>query len=1228
MRRNKLIKAGVLLGAVMMAISSIGLQTLAESPYYKTVYVDASASGAGNGTKDKPFKTIQEAKAYVRTINQNMTGDIFVDIAPGEYFEGTLDFDEVDSGYNGYDVIYGSSSDERPLITGGKHVPSRWTLADAEKNIYSTSYAGVDYMRQIYVNDQRAELAKGGWYEYVNKDVSEKTTTGYITEDTRMHEWRNITDVEFVYAELWTSGRCRVAATELLSDGRMEIKMHSAMWRELSVVKSNGRATFPWYVQNAYELLDEPGEFYYDRVEKKIYYMPREGEDMATAEVIVPHTVDLLTIEGTKENKITHIRFEGLEFSHSAWYRVDELGGWTDSQNNIYYADPEVPWLPSALTVNFATHIDFVDCKIEHIGQTGLNMVHGVNSCDIIGNEFNDLAAGAISIGTANQGEPYNGDAREDTYNITFSNNWAHDVSKMYHASAIVTIGLLSDSSFTHNDVGNGSYTGFHTHYGWEGNITLGTGFTNVHVDDNYIYNTMHGTPINDGAAVYTMGSTGGQHGNYNTVSRNYIRQSGITNGAGGIYNDQGSSYWDQRDNVIDFYDSTMGPVAAQLLWSNTWNTQQSFVNFYDTYTTENCNGIYDVGIESDEYNTTFVRERQWDDKAKATIRNSGLEPEYRARLGGGKTEGFETIVLFNGEEKFINNGDFESRTFKLEVGESRTLSYEGQNTYGEVVPESEYSVEFKSLTPGIISVSGKTVTARGIGEGILEITTTYDGGKKQVREVSVMCGDNLKTVKWNDVTEKMLLDATMSTALTCTTEFGSVLKADDYDVYYYSTDPEIATVDQKGVITAKAEGTVEIVAAVTHDGHTVEGRRTMLCEPLRKFDTTGLKVTDITPIIQNTSKWYIIGAGNAASSAENTVTVSTPGGYAMYMDQAYENELLNFNALVTGPDDGWPTIVFGQKEPTANPIGNAQHSYIICVKPTEIELQKFVNGARTMFYGVYGGNQGIYGIKPNTYIQYGKSYNIQIGAITQDDGNVRLIMNVDGYNVFDCLDTSDTKITGPVYFGCINQGTGGIWTFSPPVEAGFAAGDTAGGGFDDIAGHWARADINKLFAKGYVSGVTETTFAPNTAITKAEFTAILTRIMEAVAEDGYTGLADVKENAWYAKSVAGALGAGLIDSNLVKNDCFNPNAYITREEMASMMVLAYANFFDDYPEDADISGFADASAVEAWAYPYLENAVGGGLMYGDDANRLNPSANATRAEAAAMLSRFVKIIE
>ncbi len=96
-----------------------------------------------------------------------------------------------------------------------------------------------------------------------------------------------------------------------------------------------------FYLTNARELQDVPGEWYHDIDARKIYYYPRKGEKMQEAEVIVPAVETLVRVEGTLDRPVCHIRFEKITFSYTTWMRPSEKR--TCSSSGRYVSDR---WLP------------------------------------------------------------------------------------------------------------------------------------------------------------------------------------------------------------------------------------------------------------------------------------------------------------------------------------------------------------------------------------------------------------------------------------------------------------------------------------------------------------------------------------------------------------------------------------------------------------------------------------------------------------------------------------------------------------------------------------------------------------------------------------------------------------------------------------------------------------------------------------------------------------------
>ncbi len=180
---------------------------------------------------------------------------------------------------------------------------------------------------------------------------------------------------------------------------------------------------------------------------------------------------------------------------------------------------------------------------------------------------------------------------------------------------------------------------------------------------------------------------------------------------------------------------------------------------------------------------------------------------------------------------------------------------------------------------------------------------------------------------------------------------------------------------------------------------------------------------------------------------------------------------------------------------------------------------------------------------------------------------------------------------------------------------------------FTDITSHWAKAQIMDMARYGFIKGVTETEFAPENSITRAEFITIASRLCSFENYEFEPIFADVSANDYFASSIIGAYKNGLIADEMITDNCINPNAYITREEMASVIVRAYERFFESPHGDMDFGAIKDTDAISEFAKNDIKKALSLRFVKGVTETEFMPKANATRAQAAVMLKRlFTKL--
>lgn len=174
---------------------------------------------------------------------------------------------------------------------------------------------------------------------------------------------------------------------------------------------------------------------------------------------------------------------------------------------------------------------------------------------------------------------------------------------------------------------------------------------------------------------------------------------------------------------------------------------------------------------------------------------------------------------------------------------------------------------------------------------------------------------------------------------------------------------------------------------------------------------------------------------------------------------------------------------------------------------------------------------------------------------------------------------------------------------------------------FTDVpANHWAKAAIQYVYAGGLMTGVSDSEFAPEATTTRAMIVSMLAR-MENVTSAADAGFADVTVDDWYATAVNWAAANGIV--NGISDDTFAPNDPITREQLAAML-MKYAQWKgQDTSARADLSHYSDQPST--WAEDVVSWAVAEGLLNGVTDDHLQPQGQATRAQVAAIMQRFLE---
>jgi hypothetical protein len=552
------------------------------------IYVSPSGSDANPGTQAQPVRTLPRARDLVRARNRNLTADLTVYLERGTYrLTQPLVLDARDSGSNGHAVLYTSAHPgDLPVISGGIAITG-WKLVDRSRNLWSAPAPDVlKNARQLYIDGVRATRTRGRLPVAVTPDA-----TGYAASSDAMAKWRNPADLEFVYTggnsiwserEVglggWTEPRCPVAAISGTA-----ITMAQPCWdnstrrillgpgqRTANLVGPASVGKQPAYVENAFELLGTPGQFYFDRPARTLYYVPRAGEDLAKADVEAPVLETLVSAEGTTDAPVHDIVFSGIQFSYAAWLGASGPEGFSEIQANYTLTGPhawatqglcklapsgdgECPYgawtkMPANVKLHYSQRIQFRGDAFLHLGAAGLDLGDGAQGDLVEGCLFTDISGNGVELGAVDKPLAEGADVTHDDRIV---NNHIWNIGAEFRGGIGIVVGYAHHCMIEHNQLDHLPYAGISMGWGgWPDKIQK-AGQANYSqnniVSHNRVYNFM--LVLADGGGIYTQGLTGPSLAMGEKVTGNLVMDQFGSGHA--IYTDNGSCNITVSGNVI-----------------------------------------------------------------------------------------------------------------------------------------------------------------------------------------------------------------------------------------------------------------------------------------------------------------------------------------------------------------------------------------------------------------------------------------------------------------------------------------------------------------------------------------------------------------------------------------------------------------------------------------------------------------------------------------------------
>ena len=508
------------------------------------IWVSPTGNDNNKGTREAPFQTIEkavkQAREWRRLHNPEANGGIYIHLTEGVYFqEKTLFLRPEDSGTAQSPTVI--ESEGRAVISGGLQVTGWKPLADVDSRladsvrnkiwIAEAPRIGNRHLefRQMWVNGKKAQrasqFADGVMERMLNFNPQEQTIT---IPTPKVKGLEDASSLEMIVHQRWAIAILRVKSMEAKGDSTI-VRFHEPEshlefahpWPQPVIGGEKGNSSF--CLVNDLALLDEPGEWYQEYPSGRIYYYPRENEDMSQATVIAPALEKLVMVDGSLERPIQYIQFRNVHFEHAAWNRpsyeghVTLQGGFrlldayklaipglpekASLENQAWIARPE-----AAITVKGSNHIDFEGCVFQHMGATGLDYEWAVRDSKVSSCRFTDIGGSALLIGAFPDGgfethvpfRPVN--MEELCSDIQIQDNLITEVTNEDWGCVGIGAGYVKDITISHNEVSYVNYSGICVGWGW---TLLESGMRNNRIEANYVHHFAQ--RLYDAGGLYTL---------------------------------------------------------------------------------------------------------------------------------------------------------------------------------------------------------------------------------------------------------------------------------------------------------------------------------------------------------------------------------------------------------------------------------------------------------------------------------------------------------------------------------------------------------------------------------------------------------------------------------------------------------------------------------------------------------------------------------------------------
>ena len=487
-----------------------------------------------NDGKDGPFATLPAALRAARLARQTSAAQVAEGIAillrGGEHIlsEPVLLTPEDSGASAAAPLTLAAYEKEKPILSGGRRI-SGWKRIPGKGELWQAEIPDVRdgkwHFRTLFVNGQRKQRARtpnAGFLRLEGASPQDKPVKLKFKPGDIKKDWAEAGDVEVIALLAWADFRMVIRSVDeashiatLSSDPRPSNKENNARY----------------YIENAPDGLDAPGEWQLNKRDGTVTYWAQPGEDLSKTGAVAGHLDDLIVLQGdlAQQKPVQHVAFRGLTFSHTDWSMP--ANGYADTQAAIA--------VRGDLRAEAAVDCVIQDCVFAHLSGYAIELGRGCQRWRITGNEIADIGGGGVRLGeTAKRAEPV-----EANHSHAVTDNHIHHLGLIYPPAVGVFILQSGTNRVAHNHIHHLYYTAISVGWNW--------GYQETPCRENLIeFNHLHDvgqSMLSDMGGIYSLGIQKGS-----IVRNNLIHDvDAFTYGGWGLYPDEGSTDMLWENNVV-----------------------------------------------------------------------------------------------------------------------------------------------------------------------------------------------------------------------------------------------------------------------------------------------------------------------------------------------------------------------------------------------------------------------------------------------------------------------------------------------------------------------------------------------------------------------------------------------------------------------------------------------------------------------------------------------------